>query len=61
MKNKDKYDLRKIKFIVIYDGYSNQYEAYVTLRSNETKILDKFVSMDSELNAIMNWLEEESE
>ena len=55
MKNKDKYDLRKLIFLLHYDVcvveivYENEYIAGISLE------------MDNPIQAIMDWLESECE
>ena len=55
MKNKDKYDLRKLMFLLHYDVfvvevvYENEYIAGISCE------------MDSPIQAIMKWLESECE
>lgn len=58
MKNKEKYDLNELKYVIIYAPYWNLYTIEVRNRNNET-LLDVIKTRKQELDAIMEWLESE--
>lgn len=59
MKNKDKYDLRKLGFMWQYKQY---YDVCVASIVYENKhIADISLEMDNQIQAIMDWLESECE
>ena len=58
MKNKEKYDLNELKYVIIYAPYWNVYTIEVRNRNNES-LLDVIKTMKPELDAIMEWLESE--
>ena len=59
MKNKEKYDLRKLKFMMIYNSY--YFICGVSIIYENKHIADISCEMDSPIQAIMNWLESECE
>lgn len=58
MKNKEKYDLNELKYVIIYAPYWNVYTIEVRNRNNES-LLDIIKTRKQELDAIMEWLESE--
>lgn len=58
MKNKEKYDLNELKYVIIYAPYWNLYTIEVKNRNNES-LLDVIKTRKPELDAIMEWLESE--
>ena len=58
MKNKEKYDLNELKYVIIYAPYWNVYTIEVRNRNNEA-LLDVIKTRKQELDAIMEWLESE--
>ena len=58
MKNKEKYDLNELKYVIIYAPYWNLYTIEVRNRNNEA-LLDVIKTRKQELDAIMEWLESE--
>lgn len=58
MKNKEKYDLNELKYVIIYAPYWNLYTIEVRNRNNES-LLDVIKTRKPELDAIMEWLESE--
>lgn len=58
MKNKEKYDLNELKYVIIYAPYWNLYTIEVRNRNNEA-LLDVIKTRKQELDAIMEWLERE--
>ena len=56
MKNKEKYDLKELKYVIIYAHYWNLYTIEVRNRNNEA-LLDVIKTRKPELDAIMEWLE----
>lgn len=58
MKNKEKYDLNELKYVIIYAPYWNVYTIEVRNRNNES-LLDVIKTRKPELDAIMEWLESE--
>lgn len=56
MKNKDKYDLTDLHFIIIYPSYWKEYTIEVSSKK-DNKLLDTFKTMDRPIDAIMKWLE----
>ena len=58
MKNKEKYDLNELKYVIIYAPYWNLYTIEVRNRNNEV-LLDVIKTRKPELDAIMEWLESE--
>lgn len=58
MKNKEKYDLNELKYVIIYAPYWNVYTIEVRNRNNES-LLDVIKTRKPELGAIMEWLESE--
>ena len=59
MKNKDKYDLRTLKFHWLYNSY--HYRCGVSIVSGDEYITDITCEGYSPIPAIMNWLERESD
>ena len=59
MKNKEKYDLRKLKFMMIYNSY--YFICGVSIIYENKHIADISCEMDSPIQAIMKWLESECE
>lgn len=58
MKNKEKYDLNELKYVIIYAPYWNLYTIEVRNRNNKA-LLDVIKTRKQELDAIMEWLESE--
>ena len=58
MKNKEKYDLNELKYVIIYAPYLNVYTIEVRNLNNES-LLDVIKTRKQELDAIMEWLESE--
>ena len=58
MKNKAKYELKELKYVIIYAPYWNLYTIEVKDRNNEA-LLDVIKTRKPELDAIMEWLESE--
>ena len=56
MKNKNKYDLTDLHFIIIYTSYWKEYTIEVSSKK-DNKLLDTFKTMDRPIDAIMKWLE----
>lgn len=57
-KNKDKYDLNKLKYIIIYPSYWQEYEIDV-IDEDTNEIVGIIKTRENELDAIMKWLESE--
>ena len=60
MKNKEKYDLNCLKYVIIYKPYWQLYTIEVMDKESEV-VLDTIKTMNPEIEAIMNWLERECE
>ena len=58
MKNKEKYNLRELEYVIRYAPYWNLYTIAVRNRNNEV-LLDVIKTRKPELDAIMEWLESE--
>lgn len=59
MKNKDKYDLRKLKFMLIYNSY--YFICGVSILNENGYIAKILCERDNPIVAIMEWLESECE
>lgn len=59
MKNKEKYDLRKLKFMMIYNSY--YFICGVSIIYENGYIAEILCDRDNPIIAIMNWLESECE
>lgn len=59
MKNKDKYDLRKLYFMWQYNPYYDVCGASIVYENKH--IADISLEMDNPIQAIMDWLERECE
>lgn len=60
MKNKEKYDLNCLKYVIIYKPYWKLYTIEVMDKEGEV-VLDTIKTMKPEIEAIMEWLEREEE
>lgn len=60
MKNKVKYDLNCLKYVIIYKPYWKLYTIEVMDKKSEV-VLDTIKTMKPEIEAIMEWLEREEE
>ena len=60
MKNKEKYDLNCLKYVIIYKPYWKLYTIEVMDKESEV-VLDTINTMKPEIEAIMEWLERECE
>ena len=58
MKNKEKYDLNWLKYVIIYKPYWKLYTIEVMDKESGT-VLDTIKTMKPEIEAIMEWLEKE--
>ena len=58
MKNKEKYDLNCLKYVIIYKPYWKLYTIEVIDKESGT-VLDTIKTMKPEIEAIMEWLESE--
>lgn len=59
VKNKNKYDLKKLKYIIIYPSYWQEYEIDV-IDKDTNKMVGVIKTRKNELDAIMKWLESEN-
>ena len=59
MKNKDKYDLRKLMFMWQYNPYYDVCGASIVYENKH--LADISLEMDNPIQAIMDWLERESD
>ena len=60
MKNKEKYDLNCLKYVIIYKPYWKLYTIEGMDKESGT-VLDRIKTMKPEIEAIMEWLEREEE
>ena len=60
MKNKEKYELNFLKYVIIYKPYWKLYTIEVMDKESGT-VLDTIKTMKPEIEAIMGWLEREEE
>ena len=58
MKNKEKYGLNCLKYVIIYKPYWKLYTIEVIDKESGT-VLDTIKTMKPEIEAIMEWLESE--